>query len=684
MQPWQEVLQAAGFPTTAIVLDFETYYDADYSLKKMSTVECVMDKRFEITGLGMQLLPNGDISFSAPNEIISSKGLLTTPAKQVWDGLTVVGQNLKFDALILREKFGITPKYTVDLIDLDRQWDAQAKHSLEAMAKRWGAPKSKGDTNQFKGFHWKEMGLVLTHQLKEYCKNDIEIESFLFQKLLPLVTCRPEIELPLMNQTLQLFLNPQIEIDFERGEELKKKMRLEALKPRLELRKHGIKSSRKWISGNKKFTALLQDVLPENETIPMKQGKNKPILAFAKDDEGLKQLLVHPKEEVRLLTEARIAIKSWPLHISRVDKLMNQAKARGGKIGAPLKYCSAHTWRWGGTESINLQNLGGRGRTGAGTHPLIQAMRGMLIASDDYIFGINDLKQIQARILPWLAGQNNLIQGFANGDDIYSEFATELFQFPVREAKKTDPGPVAKLLTIRRGFGKDAILGCGFGMGANKFYERCMANNDLRPMFDSGEYDWNFIKRLINTYRSRYAKIPAFWKKVEKAWRFVTKYPGQKSEYFIEKEDLSYMGFPLFYKTTLEPYLKFNHQDEATYIQLPSGRYLRYPGAKVKRGGGYDDGDLSYQYSKYLWGGFLTENIVQAVEVDIFGEALLRLEAAGFNIVLHGHDEIICLFKESEAEEKLKEMAEIMVIVPEWAQGLPIAVEGELTKRYKK
>ena len=664
---WQDILKKAGFPTTAIVLDFETYFDTDYSLKKMSTVEYVCDERFEITGLGYQVLDeiSGLRTFCAPSSVETMLHTLEVIyGKQDLKNATIVGQNNKFDHLILREKFGITPKFTVDLIDLERIWDAQSKHKLEAMAKRWGAPSPKGDTNQFKGFHWADMTPEMQQDLEEYCKNDIEIESFLFQKLLPTVITQPEIELPLANQTLQLYLKPQIVIDFDLGEDLKKKMRLEAIKPRMELRKRGIKASRKWISGNIKFKALLEAFLPDGESVPMKQGKNEMIPAFAKDDEGLKQLLAHPDENVRLLIESRIAMKSWPLHSKRVDNLMGQARARGGKIGAPLSFHSAHTGRWGGAEKINLQNLGGRGRAGAGTHPLIQAVRGMLTAPDGYVFGLNDYSQIQARILPWLAAQDDLVRGFANGEDIYSAFATELFKSPVRKPKETDPGPVNKLLTIRRGFGKDAILGCGFGMGTNRFFERCRANNDLRPMFDSGEYDWDFIDKLIKLYRSRYSKIPTFWEDVEKAWAFVTKYPGQ---------------------TSILGALTFYHKDNATYIQLPSGRYLRYPGARVKaKGGCYGSDSLSYRWNKNCWGGFLTENIVQAVEVDVFGPALLRLEAAGFNIVLHGHDEIVCLFKESEAEEKLKEMAEIMVEVPTWAAGLPIAVEGELTKRYKK
>ena len=227
---WQEILKKAGFPQTAILLDFESYFDTDYSLKKMSTVEYVCDPRFEITGLGHQVLDeiSGLCGFCPPNEVEGALHAFEVAyGEQELENVTVVGQNNKFDHLILREKFGITPKFTVDLIDIERIWDAQSKHKLEAMAKRWGAPSPKGDTNQFKGFRWADMTPEMRQNLGEYCKNDIKIESFLLQKLLPTVITQPEIELPLANQTLQLYLKPSIGIDLKYGEELKVKMQQE-------------------------------------------------------------------------------------------------------------------------------------------------------------------------------------------------------------------------------------------------------------------------------------------------------------------------------------------------------------------------------------------------------------------------------------------------------------------------
>ena len=668
---WKQQLKQAGYPTTVLILDFETYWDKDYTLSKMSTIEYVCDPRFELTGLGTQRIDSGS-DFCAPDEIHPFIKRLVAKFGANLESLTLVGQNLKFDCLILARHFGIFPRYTVDLIDLDRIWDARSQHNLAHMAKKWSAPKSKGDTNRFKSYHWADMSANMQEELAEYTKTDVEIEADLFQKLLPLVP-NPEIELPLATQTLNMYLHPQIEIDAEVGTDLKARMQLEMLKPLETLREVGLDCSHEDISGNKKFVELLNQELPVNEQVPMKAGKNGMIPALAREDEGLYYLLHHKRKKIRLLAEARLAVKSWPLHIKRVDNLMNQATCSGGKIGAPLKYYGGHTGRWSGAEAVNLQNLGGRGR-GKSTHPLISEIRHLLKAPDGFVFGVPDFSQIEARILAWLAGQQDLIQIFADGDSPYTDLATEVFQEPVRKPKDSDPEELRKDLAVKYGFGKDAILGCGYGMGADKFYARCRENENLRSLFDSGKYDWNFVDKLIKTYRQKYAKIPAFWRRVEKAWKFVTKYPKECCFVVYENRTHNKYNSGLSDKGGLH----FCHDNGATFIYLPSGRFMRYPYASVNK-----RGDLLYRWGS-LWGGSITENVVQAVARDVMGEALLRLEGAGYNLLFHSHDEIIALLHEQTAELWLQGMISVMSMQPSWAEGLPLAAEGKLVKRYEK
>lgn len=476
MQPWQEVLDRAGFPIEAVVLDFESYFDKDYTLKKMSTIEYVTDERFVVTGLGSQFSHEDHAEFLAPFQIKDFFRVLKNRfGDRDLSKITVVCLNVNFDCLIMRHHFDTTPKYIVDLMDLDKMWDARSRHSMVAMVEKWDAPTVKGDTDQFKGKHYHEMSPGKRERLAEYTINDAEIETWLLKKLLPITVSRPEVELPVANLTHQMYLQPSFQIDSNLGEQIIEGMRTEMQKPLDRLKRRGVKAApektfAKTINSNICFARLLLDALPEGETVPVKPGKPtknmKPLTgpglipAFAKDDEGMYRLLHHPKLQVRRLAEAKQSLQSWPLHIAKVANIMRQAVCQGGFIGTPLGYHSAHTARWAGTEKINLQNLGGRGRGGKGTHPLIQQVRHMLRAPKGYVLGIQDYSKVEAVGVAWQADQRDLLEGFRSGLDVYSDLATELFGHPVHKPKGGESPEEVARLEVERGFGKDAILGC--------------------------------------------------------------------------------------------------------------------------------------------------------------------------------------------------------------------------------
>jgi hypothetical protein len=475
---WTEILQSAGFPTGVLLLDFETFFSKDYHLGKdknaLSTIEYITDSRFEFTGLGIQafnILKLGSESkfYGGPNVSRVVEGLKKYIGK-AYQNCTVVAKNCKFDVTILAHHFGIYPPFVVDVDDLLRYLDARMSHRLKDVTPLFGLT-AKGDTSQFRGQHWTEMDHTA---IKEYCLQDVALESQLFQRLLPIVN-NPKFELGLAQHTLNLWLKPELNLDLPLAEELEAKMvaeidaTIDRVKmywppdtPPIEIRKV--------LRGRKEFPLMLQRALGE-EQIPMKSGKKNMIPAFAKNDEACKLLLGHSNKKVRDLVQARLDITSWPSHAKRVRSVINQSKCSGGKIRVPLKYHGCHTGRWSGGEGVNLQNLGGKGR-GTGIHPLIGAVRGCLVAPPEHILAIVDSAQIEARALAWLAGQDYLTKGFADGEDIYSEFASKLFNSRVWKPAGNDDSPEAKVAGIRRGFGKDAILGCGYGMGANKFYSR--------------------------------------------------------------------------------------------------------------------------------------------------------------------------------------------------------------------
>lgn len=377
-----EILQSAGYPADFVVLDFESYFAEDYSIVDLKPWPYVVDPKFEALGCGFKY--SNDIEAFIWGDKLSGylQSLQDAYGKDL-ENITVVIQNVSFDALILQEKYNIKPKYMIDLKHLDSHFDSRRSHRLKDMAKREGLP-DKGDTMNFIGLNLADFTDERRKAMEEYCKRDCELEYKLFEIMLPYLS-DAETELALARHTVDMYLTPRLKFDFELAAELKAGMTA-YITEACEL----IDMTQKDIAGNISFAAALIAVLPDGEKIPTKfgkrpgkrmtalLGKENIIPALAKNDDGCKLLLAHSNSKVRNLMEARQAVKSWPLHIKRIDAMTRLATACGGWLPVPLNYYGGHTGRWSGGGGINLQNLGGSGRAGAGTHPLIKKMRELL------------------------------------------------------------------------------------------------------------------------------------------------------------------------------------------------------------------------------------------------------------------------------------------------------------------
>lgn len=727
---WYNILTEVGYPTNVLVLDMETYFDSEYALGKgkMPTIEYIMDDRYEEHGVAVLHIP-GEFPFTPPEARFfhDVKGALGFWQHRYGDNLkhcTVVVFNGRFDGTILARRYNITPPFVVDVLDLARHVNSRQKNSLAALCERYGLP-AKGDTAQFKGLHW-DAGIYrppsgpptryrgMTDDEKgvmwKYACNDVEREFDLFAMLLPLLT-RPEFELPLARHTHGLYWLPKIAFDFAAADQLIEDMTIE-----IDAAADRVGLSQKELRGNISFVKILGGAmdphgqLPEfkvrlkkakfqytrgemepdrsvsdqkrdqirapmlqatiknlskliaDRQVPMKVGKptkSNPtgmIPAFAKTDEAMIRLKEHPDERVRNLVEARQAVKSWPLHIKRVKNMSAQARAAGGRLSVPLLFCGAHTGRWSGGEGINLQNLAARN-----AHRLVLRQRGLLVPPDGYVFVIADASQVEARGTGWVAGQDDLLADFEAGVQIYCQFASEILGKKVRKARSTDPTPVAKYLIRCRQMGKVGILGAGYGMGADKC--QVMAKN-------SYQIDLTFpeAKKIIDHYRTRYSKIPKFWYRIEKAFKFATRYPNEG---------------PCILDQGLVVYSK----DNCTFIVLPSGRQLRYEGAKVVGTGRDEHIKVPNPRQKnwtHVWGGYICENIVQAICRDLLAEAILDLERRGIQIGLHCHDEIIAVVPATEAELAVEVVLEAMCKRPSWATTFPLDAEAVIAERYGK
>ena len=632
------VLSRAGFPPQLLVLDFETYFDGPYSLKKMTIPEYVHDARFRAHGIAIRW-PDGRCDFRP--DIAEALLELRAEFGDRLGAVTVMCHHAHFDGYILVKRYGLTPAYVTDTLAMARQVFPGVGHKLADLAQRYGL-QSKGDAlDELEGVREPSPGQLA--KLAAYARHDAELCYSIAMRLLPRFS-RPEIELKLIDHTVRMFTERALPFDLEGARKLlqKAKKELQAV-----LDTAGV--DRK-TAGGKRLEALLAAELEKSgRRLPTKVGKNGQIPALAKGDGGMKQLLEDPNPQVQRLACARLAVKSAPQVENRLKTMIHIAEATGGVMPVPLKYHGCHTGRYSGDDGINLQNLP------AHIKGLAARIRGLLRAGDGHRLVIVDAAQIEARVLAWFAGQQDLLQEFGQDGDPYSRFATRIFGEPIRKPKGDDPPDVQDHLGPRRQLGKTCILGLGYQAGVERFIRMVRTDPKVGPLLENGTLTDAFLTEVHRDYRRNYTQVVQAWRVTQNAFA-----------------NALGMG------RDVARCVSITRDSEAAYIHLPSGRRLFYPDPHIPL-----SGEMRYSGGK-LYGGLLVENVIQGIARDILVEAMLALEQRGYETVLTVHDEVV-LRVPTEAAEKAKGAAiECMSTTPAWAPGLPLAAEGRVADRYGK
>jgi DNA polymerase len=355
----------------------------------------------------------------------------------------------------------------------------------------------------------------------------------------------------------------------------------------------------------------------------------KETLALAKTDEGFLALLDHEKPIVQQLCSVRLGTKST-IEESRIERFIGIGARNRGYLPVPLKYYGAHTGRWSGLDSVNFQNLPSRDKNK-------KALKNAIVAPDDHLIINCDSSQIEARVLAWLAGQTDLVQSFADGRDVYSEFASRVFNKPI---SKDNP--------IERFVGKTCILGLGYGTGALK----------LQQTLKLGGADLGFdmCKSIVSLYRTA-NKITQLWRDCDTALHQIIRGSGG--------------AFKLGNNSVWV--------DPDIGIQLPNGLYIRYPNLRILE-------DNKYVYDSRqgivgIWGGGMVENIVQGLARIIVGEQMLKLNTR-YRVALTVHDAAVLVVPEKDITEALAFVKETMSTAPKWAVGLPVSCEAKYGYSY--
>ena len=613
-----------------VTLDFETYYAKDFSLTRLTTEEYVRSPYFEVIGVGIKIDDGKPEWFSGTHKEIKAR------LDQIdWSESALLCHNAMFDGAILSFIFNIVPAYYFDTLCM-----ARAKHgvdvsgSLANLVKMYGLGQKGTEVVEALGKRRKDFTPADLHRYGDYCINDVSLTFALFNTFVS--DYFPQSELDLIDMTLRMYTQPVLEVNdamlVGRLEEVKheKNILLAGLKEQLKCATE--EEVRQKLASNPQFAAVLQELkIP----VPMKISPTtgKETFALAKNDEGFIELLEHDDPFIQQLCSVRLGTKST-IEESRIERFIGIGSRNRGRLPIPLKYYGAHTGRWAGSDSVNFQNLPSRDKKK-------KTLKNSIMAPEGHVVINCDSSQIEARVLAWLAGQDDVTRQFANGEDVYSIFASKVYKKPISKANP-----------VERFVGKTCILGLGYGTGAKKL------QHTLKTQPPGADLPEEECKRIVDLYRESNHMITDLWRECDSALQHLASWPHNLKSYAIGKNGCVWAT--------------------ASGIRLPNELFIRYPDLRLS--------DKKYIYKSRkgvtsIWGGAMVENIVQALARIIVGEQMLKIREQ-YRPVLTVHDAAVIVAPKAELDKAVAFITQVMSTPPSWATGLPVACEAKYGESY--
>ena len=599
-----------------ITVDFETFYSREVGFAKQTTEEYIRDPQFHVVGVSVQV-DDGEPEWFSGTMVQTADYLNQFD----WANSLALAHNAIFDGAILSWHFNIKPKGWLDTLSMGRALHGtNVGGSLKVLAQYYGIGEKGTEVENALGLRRIDFPPEQLVRYGEYCMNDVALTWELFGNM---SAGFPQVELRLIDLTIRMFTEPSLALDLQiLGDHL------ESVK---DLKVMALGSfAKEDMMSNQKFAIMLQ---ASGATPPMKisPATGRETYAFSKTDEEFKALLEHDSPAVQALVSARLGTKST-IEETRTERFIGIAKR--GLMPVPLRYYAAHTGRWGGDDKLNLQNI-----------PRNSPLKHAIFAPTGYVMIDSDSSQIEARTLAWLAEQNDLVEAFDRGEDVYKIMASAIYGKDVSEITKDE-----------RFVGKTTILGCGYGMGAAKFQAQ-LKNFNVAIELDEA-------KRIIDTYRTTYPKITALWKKA-----------GTALEAILRGNSMA-LG--------RDGVLKI---EGGNGVLLPNGLYLRYPNLRILQS---EEGKAEMVYDtkrgkatipNRIYGGKVIENVCQALARIVIGEQMLLI-AKKYKVVMTVHDAIACIAPTAEAQTAQEYVEMCMRARPKWALDLPLNCESGYGKNY--
>ena len=615
-----------------VTLDFETFYDTGYGLKKLTTEEYIKSPLFQVIGVAIKIDQGSTKWYSGTHEEI--KDVLDTID---WEDTGLVCHNMMFDGAILSWIFNVVPKVYFDTLPIARALHGiNVGGSLKFLAEKYHLGEKGTEVLDAKGKRLEDFQPHELHRYGEYCKNDVALTYKLFNIL---IKDFPPSELKLIDLTIRMFTQPLLEVDdallIERLEVVKEEKQglLTGLKARLECEDE--ECVRKKLASNKQFAELLEEI---GVPCPMKESPTtgKQTYALAKTDQGFIDLKEHEDPFIQELCAVRLGTKST-IEESRIERFISIGARNRGKLPIPLKYYGAHTGRWSGADKVNFQNLPSRDAKK-------KALKNAILPPEGHVIMNVDSSQIEARLLVWLAGQEDVTQLYREGRDVYCEFASKVY------GKKID-----KRNKLERAVGKTCILGLGYGTGATKL-------QNVLKLGAGVEFSEPDCQRLVRIYREVNDKVVQLWRECDDALNDIASWPSGKEPYYLGAQKCVIVS--------------------SKGLKLPNGLYIYYPELE------WDTSELKGKFvyknrfgNISIWGGSVVENVVQALARIVIGEQMVAISHR-YRPALTVHDAVVCIAPQEEKDEALKYIMEEMSRPPVWGQDCPITCEGGYGDNY--
>ena len=619
-----------------VTIDFETFYDREFSLSKMTTEAYIRDPRFEVIGVGVKVNNYTTDWYSGENLGKFLKSL-------DYSDKAILCHHTAFDGAILSWHFGIKPKLWLDTLSMARPLhNMTVGGSLKALANYYGLGQKGTEVLNAIGKRREDFTPQELASYGGYCVNDVELTYNLFKKL---SKGFPISELMVIDQTLRMYTEPVIELDTEVLLAHLNQVKLNKKKLLDDMGLTGIadETITKTLMSNQIFAKYLQNlgIIPPTK-VSLRTGKEA--FAFSKTDKEFTDLLEHPDERVQTAVSARLGVKST-IEETRTEALLGVAKR--GRLPIMLNYYGAHTGRFSGGDKLNLQNLPARGNN---------SIRRALKAPPNHKIIACDSSQIEARMVAHVAGQDDLIEAFAQGRDVYSEFATEVYGRKITKADK-----------VERFVGKTCILGLGYGMGAEKFRRTL----EIGQGGISVKIDLNEADRIVRLYRAKNWKIVQLWQKCGNALNnMVAQVSGEIVDWIPYDSD----GIILPNKMRIR-YPALRTDGNQFYYIADAREFKKAVEARVMTG------EVKEINWTKIYGGKVTENLIQALARIVIAEQMAVI-GQRHHVAFQVHDEIIITAPESEATDAEQELVRVMSTPPAWAATLPVACESGVADNY--